>query len=551
MTLVSPAVDPRAKYRRRRQFTIAQRAQLNEAVDTALRMGAVFLAAGAPTDDVEAAVFAAGTALGLDPFEVDITNKAITISVPPRGNRSGLTTLRVVRSAAKHHTRLAAAHELVVDLTAGRVSREELRARLARIERMPRPFPRWFVTLAWGVLAGSLVVRLGGGWLAALIAFASASLVDRIGRVLSRNSAPQFFLNATGALIATSVAVAITYFGLPANSSLVVAGGIIALLPGMALVVAAQEAMGAFPVTAAARFVELSVGTAGIVAGVLGGLLVAGQVGVSMSVAEIPEGSLGSAALAVLAAGVASAASAVGSHAPVRVLRAAGIAGAVGLVVVSLVGEWVSTAGVAEAVAATVVGALTYVLAARLRVPTVILVVPGILPMLPGLASYQGLLLLSEGNVPEGTVVLLEAATVALALAAGVLFGELVAQGVARRRMGRHGVDAGPATVVGSLAVGVPVAAAPSPAAPPARSVPVPVTVEPSEAPAPTPVTVEPGEAPTAPSNAATSTESAVSTSTDAAGPDEPTPATGQPSTPIRRPVFPRDAGRPRPPGAV
>ncbi len=451
MTLVSPQLDPRAKYRRRRQFKIAQTAQLNEAVDTALRMGAVFLAGGAPTNDVEAAVFAAGTALGLEGFEVDITNRAITISVPPRGDRPGLTTLRVVRTAAKHHTRLVAAHELVVDLSAGRVTRDQMRERLAVIERMPRPYPRWFVTLAWGVVGGSLVIRLGGGWLAALIAFASAALVDRIGRVLSRNSAPQFFLNATGALIATSVAVLITASGIPADSSLVVAGGIIALLPGMALVVAAQEAMGAFPVTAAARFVELTVGTAGIVAGVLGGLLVAGQLGVTMAVADLPEGNLGSAVLAVVAAGVASAASAVGSHAPIRVLRAAGVAGAVGLVVVSLVGEWVSTAGAAEAVAATVVGALTFVMAARLRVPTVILVVPGILPMLPGLASYRGLLLLSEGNVPEGTAVLLGAATVALALAAGVLLGELVAQAVARRRMADRGAGAGPATIVGSL----------------------------------------------------------------------------------------------------
>lgn len=449
-TLVSPALDPRAKYRRRRQFRIARTAQLNEAVDITLRFGAVFLAAGAPTNEVEAAVFAAGTALGLERFEVDITNRAITISVPPRGDRPGLTALRVVRVAAKHHTRLAAAHGLVIDLTTGLVRREDLGRRLARIERMRRPYPHWFVTVGWGVLAGSLVLRLGGGWLGALLAFCMAALVDRIGRWLERHDAPQFFRNATGAFIATAIAVLVTAAALPVNSSLLVAGGIIALLPGMALVVAAQEAMGTFPVTAAARLVELTVGTAGVVAGVLGGLFLATRLGVTMAVTEVPVASFGLAVFSVAAAGVASAASAVTSHAPPRVLLAAGAAGAIGLSVSTAVGSSVATTGVPEVAAAIAVGGVTFVAAARLRVPMVILVVPGILPMLPGLASYRGLLEISQGDLPEGSATLFEALTVAVALAAGVLLGELLAHGLVRRRLAD--TSAGPATVIGSLA---------------------------------------------------------------------------------------------------
>lgn len=452
-TLLAPMVELRPKYRRRRQH-IARSTELNEAVEVALRLGAVFLAGGAPTDHVESAVFAAGTALGLEPFEVDITNKAITLSVPPGPKRPGVTMLRVVRSRAKHHARLAAAHELVLDLTGGRITKDQLLDRLGAIERMPRPYPRWFVTLAWGVLAGSLVLRLGGGILASAIAFVSATLVDRVGRVLNRRGAPDLFINATGALIATTVAVLMTSLEVPARSSLVVAGGIIALLPGMALVVAAQEAMGAFPVTAAARLVELSVGTAGIVAGVLGGLLIAGQLGVLMEVTELDPDTLGSLVLAVTAGGTAAAASAVGSHAPARVLISAGLAGAVGIVVVKMVAAGVSTNGVAEGVAGVFVGALGTWLAARHRVPAVLIVVPGIIPMLPGLASYQGLLEISQGDLPLGAETLFGALTVALAIAGGVLLGELFLSGITRRR--GHGVPVGAggasATVVGMLA---------------------------------------------------------------------------------------------------
>jgi uncharacterized membrane protein YjjP (DUF1212 family) len=434
MTLVGTMAPTRMRYKRRRQFRIGEDSHLQDAVDMALRLGAVFLAGGARTDDVEAAVFAAGTALGLERFDVDVTYSAITLSVPPRGRRPGLTTLRVVRSRATHHTRLAAAHDLVVDLTAGRLTRETLGQRLAAVERLPRPYPRWFVTVAWGVLAASLVVRLGGNALTALVAFVSAAVVDRIGRLLVRRATPRFFLNATGALIATSVAVALTAAGAAAQSSLVVAGGIIALLPGMALVVAAQEAMGSFPVTAAARLVELTVATAGVVAGVLGGLVLAAQVGVAMDVADFPTASFAAVVVAVVAAGVASSACAVGYHAPRRVLLAAGLSGASGMATLKAVEAAVATPGAADAVAAGVVGVVGGAVALRRNLPAVLLIVPGIIPMLPGLASYQGLLALSQGDVPEGTSYLIAAVTVALALAAGVLLGELVAGGVARAR---------------------------------------------------------------------------------------------------------------------
>ena len=52
-------------------------------------------------------------------------------------------------------------------------------------------------------------------------------------------------------------------------------------------------------------------------------------------------------------------------------------------------------------------------------------VVPGIMPLLPGLVIYRGSLLLTSGDTVEGLVVLLEAAVRMLALAAGALLGEL------------------------------------------------------------------------------------------------------------------------------
>lgn len=85
-----------------------------------------------------------------------------------------------------------------------------------------------------------------------------------------------------------------------------------------------------------------------------------------------------------------------------------------------------------SALAAVVIGFGGYVVALIQRALPLSLVVPGIVPLLPGLTIYGGMLLLSSGQTINGNVTLLDAASRGLALAAGVLVGELVGKPVRR-----------------------------------------------------------------------------------------------------------------------
>ena len=105
-------------------------AAVDHGVSLALRVGALLLAGGAPTEDVEAAIFAVGTAVGLGTFEVDITYGSIVISVAPGNDRPGLTDMRVVRGRSTHYARVAAAHQLVLDLAEGRFPPTDVERRL-------------------------------------------------------------------------------------------------------------------------------------------------------------------------------------------------------------------------------------------------------------------------------------------------------------------------------------------------------------------------------------------------------------------------------------
>jgi uncharacterized membrane protein YjjB (DUF3815 family) len=86
--------------------------------------------------------------------------------------------------------------------------------------------------------------------------------------------------------------------------------------------------------------------------------------------------------------------------------------------------------GATTAAAAIAIGFASRLLGARLHVPPVLLTAAGIIPLLPGLAVYQGLLALSRNNpedLNQGIESLVEAVTIAIALAAGVLLGQLIA----------------------------------------------------------------------------------------------------------------------------
>jgi uncharacterized membrane protein YjjP (DUF1212 family) len=321
--------------------------------DFLLRLAEVLLGAGAATADIEAAVIAAGSALGVPDVEVDITFAAVTVTVPREDDLPPITRVRVVWGRTPDYSRLAAAHNLVVDLLQRRLDRDRALVRLAEIEAQRSPYPRWLITVAWGALAAAVTQLLGGSWPAAGIAFVTTAVVDRLGRILSRRAWPDFFLNVVGALCATLVAVALVALDVPVQPSIVVAGGITVLLSGVAFVTTVHDAITGFLVTAAGRAVEVLLLSAGIISGVALGLLLARRFGISMSVLPPAQTPLSDFPLRTAAAGIGAAAFAVAHRAPRRLIPPAAALGALGYAVsVGLIGVLLEAPAAAAGAAA-------------------------------------------------------------------------------------------------------------------------------------------------------------------------------------------------------
>jgi uncharacterized membrane protein YjjB (DUF3815 family) len=202
------------------------------------------------------------------------------------------------------------------------------------------------------------------------------------------------------------------------------------LLAGIGFMGATQDALTGFPLTASARMMEAVLLTAGILAGVSLGLTVGELLG--FEIGRVQPGTMGlaRASMMALGAGVSAAAFAFSSYAPLRALLPVAAVGGLGTGVYAVVGSVEVGRAWAAAVAAVFIGVVSYSVAGRIRVPPLVVVVPCVVPLLPGMAIFRGLAGLANGG--DGMIHLATAAATAIALAAGVILGQYIAQPLKR-----------------------------------------------------------------------------------------------------------------------
>ncbi|WP_310961971.1 threonine/serine exporter family protein [Nocardioides terrisoli] len=402
-------------------------------LDLALRVGELLLSSGAGAADVGAQMSNVAHACGLRRVSTDVTFTSLSISYQPGLEEPAIMQGRQVRHREIDYGDLTLVDHLVRDLIEGRVDRDEARARVARITSTGHGMPRWAVTLGWGVMGGGVGLMLGGDPILVVVAFVAAAGIDSIQRKLGAGRLPTFYLQVAGGLFATLLSVGVAALGINVNPSHVVTASIIMLLAGVSFMGAVQDALTGFPLTAAARLLEAMLSTAGIIAGVTGGFTVAKLAGVSLGHLHPGASAFSDVPLLTVGGVVTASAFAFASYAPIRSLLPIGLVGGLATGVYGALYEHGFDIAWSSGWAAVLVGLVSFGVAARFRVPALAVVVSAIVPLLPGLSIYRGLALLAEGSTPAGGLVsLINAAAVAIALAAGVILGEYVAQPVGR-----------------------------------------------------------------------------------------------------------------------
>jgi uncharacterized membrane protein YjjP (DUF1212 family) len=400
--------------------------EIYKTLDLALRVGEVLLSSGAGAADVTATMWSVVHACGLRGVDIDVTFTVLTMSHQSSYDEPALIQVRHVRHRDIDYEDLTLVDHIVRDLIRGDIDRDEARAQLAKVVSSGHRLPRWAATVGYGVMGAGVGLLLGGTWILIAIAFLAAVSIDLLIRAMSRRRLPTFYQQVAGGLLATLIAVAAEASDLDVEPSFVVTVGIIMLLAGIGFMGAIQDALTGFPLTAGARILEALLATAGIIAGVSGGLTLGRMLGVNLGRLNPGVTSLSEATAVVVGAALCASAFAFASYSPPRALAPiALVAGAAALVSVLMEEQGFGRAWSA-AMAAVLIGVVSYSLAARFRVPPLVIVVSAIVPLLPGLSIYRGLSLMAAGG--NGILSLVGAAAIAIALASGVILGEYVAQ---------------------------------------------------------------------------------------------------------------------------
>jgi uncharacterized membrane protein YjjP (DUF1212 family)/uncharacterized membrane protein YjjB (DUF3815 family) len=452
-----PLVDllRRTPYRNARvAIEAAEEARVREALDLAVRLGELMLRSGAGAPQVEGSVAAVCAAAGLNNVEIDITLQSLLVHAHVDAVHA-VTELRVVRSSRHDYARLVAVHELVDALVSGHVELPEAAEQLRDIKRVRRIWPDWAVTGATAVLAAAVAVMIGSTLFTAGVTVLVVLAVSAVERVVQPLHLPDFYSNAVSAFVATSLAW--TAYALGAQGwiplggkdfAFIVAGGIVALLPGRTMASAVEDVISGYAVTGAGRLLAVTVSLTGLIIGI------AVALGATIKLTEALSFSFISPSVldlrtsqaqwwaSLLGAFLVGAAGAVTMQTRYRlVLPTAALAVAASGVYAGLTRLFDVGAVTATGLSAVALGLVGRLVALRLGAPAMVVVVPASFGLLPGLTIFRGLYELVGQNATEigtlsfqaGVATLLGAAGVLLAIATGAILGEIVASPWDRR----------------------------------------------------------------------------------------------------------------------
>ena len=377
--------------------------------------------------------------------QFDISYTLIMASQDRGNDREPLTMIRHSQPRTPNNMLVQSIQELVRDISRGNVPLEEAEKRLDEILIKPQKYPYWLTTIGSALISSGVAVMFGASTQIIFLVFIIGALVSYILRVLAHHRVPSFFAQVFASIFITLMAAAISALGEfqaltffhNIDPTLIVIGGIVMLVAGLAIVSAVQDAIDEYYITANARLLRVGMMTIGIVVGVVIGLYVADQLGTAIAVNSagppLARGNWQLAGAVIISIGYA-----MSMQSKLASVLISGAIGALGWIVYMSVdlGQSLS-AVVASGVAAIVVGVAGTLISRIVRTPSAGLIMAGIVPLVPGLTLYKGLLQIIESSrvgqsIDSGIYTLLTALLIALAIASGAAFGYMIARPIRR-----------------------------------------------------------------------------------------------------------------------
>jgi len=404
-------------------------------LDLTMRLTEVIFSSGAGAEDATAAMYALTRAYGLRGTEANITHTIITLTHEDQSTHETISRSRDVKYRSLNYAKVTATSELIADLIENPADVAEARKRLATIVSSKPQVTLLYRRVGWGLVGAGAAALIGGSPVVVIAAFIAALVIDFLTTALDKRRVPLFYQTVVGGAIGPLFAAFVPLVDPSATPSLVVVATIIMLLAGVTTFGAVHDTLSGFYLTGTARLIEALIITSGLVAGVAGSSLLLARFGLDLRIDGQVTTTLATLPVQLVAAAVIVAGFGLGAQVPWRAFWVVCLLGVVGEGV--FLASFSSGFGLvwSSGAAAMVVGLLAAVAARIVRTPPLVIVVCALVPMVPGLALFRGLLQMSDGDI-NGLLNLLTAGAIAVALAASAILAQYLVQyvwGPARR----------------------------------------------------------------------------------------------------------------------
>lgn len=369
--------------------------------------------------------------------QFDISSTIITLSQDRGDEREPLTLIRAIKLRYTNNMTVQSLQQLVRDIRRGDYTLDEAEEKFDAIMHEPEGHSLLVTTIGNALISAGVALLYTGSPIIIVIAFLIGGGVSFALRHLANQRFPVFYSQVVASIIITLIAAGITWLGghgwtifAGVNPTLIVIGGIVMLVAGLAIVGAVQDAIDEYYVTANAKILRVIMMTIGIVAGVLIGLYIARLANIDITLAPnrlgVRETAWQYAGAAIIAAGFA-----LSNHSRIVGVLFAGFLGWMAIFIYTLCTNVSMSALTASAIAAITIGVISTLFSRIWSVPSFAMISAGIIPLVPGVTLYNGLMQIvnaqsNSWTLNDGMATLFGALLIALAIAAGASFGMMI-----------------------------------------------------------------------------------------------------------------------------
>jgi uncharacterized membrane protein YjjP (DUF1212 family) len=383
-------------------------------------MGRAFHRHGFSASRVEDVMVRLAGQLGLPLAQIFSTPTSIMAAFGPLGSQR--SHLLRVEPGSVNLSQVSQLDRLAVAVLQGELAPIDGIARLREIEEQPSGYGRVATVGSFVAASGAVSVFLGGGRAELVVATAIGLATGLLALYAGPRPRVQRVFEPLVALMASVVAGVVARLWLPHSVYVSTLAGLIVLIPGFPLTVAVRELSTQHLASGTARFASATATFLGIGFGVaLGDRLVALMLGERPDLAAQPF-PLWALPIAVAVAGLAFAVILQAERRDTfRIMVIGLVAVAAGRLGARFLG--LELGAFMGALAVGVIGNLFSRLRNR---PSLILIVPGILMLVPGTIGFRSISALLEAQVETGVNTLFRMLLTAVAIASGLLIADLV-----------------------------------------------------------------------------------------------------------------------------